>query len=129
MKAYKVYERMDFERGQDPKAAMKIGQDHIKQSLIDLFVKLSPGDRDYKVHQNIINNVILNPDFVVSINKEEDIIRIKNKSEKIPHGAFETLFDVMIEHINRYSFPAKPKIARISDPMAAARGFIELQIF
>jgi len=127
MKAFKVYERLDFERGKDPKEAMGIGQNRIKQKLIDLFPRLSPGDADYDIHKNIIKNVILRPDFVASTNKEGNII-IKNKSE-FAFSAFQTLFDLMIDHINRYSFPAKPKIARINDPMGAAKGIIEIEVF
>ena len=129
MKALKIYETLDFERGQDPKQSMGIGQNYIKQILVDLFPSKDKHYADYTIHQRIINNVILNPQFIVSMNKEDNIITIRNKSEKIPHGAFETLFDVMIEHINRYSFPSKPKITRIVDPMAAAKGQIELKIF
>jgi hypothetical protein len=129
VKALKIYEILNFERGQDPKHSMGIGQNYIKQILIDLFPKRKPGERDYDMHQNLINNVILRPQFVVSIDKENNIITVRNKSEKIPYSSFETLFDVVIEHINRYSFPSKPKITRIVDPMAAAKNQIELKIF
>lgn len=129
MKALKIYETLNFERGQDPKHSMGVGQDYIKQILIDLFPKRKPGERDYDLHQGIINNIILNPLFIVSINKEDNIITVRNKTEKIPHSAFETQFDIMIEHINRYSFPSKPKISKIVDPMASAKGTYELKIF
>jgi hypothetical protein len=128
MKALKVYEKLDFERGQDPKHSMKIGQDYIKQILIDLFPKRKPGERDYELHQNLINDVILRPTFIFSIDKENNIIRVKNQDKGISFSPFESLFDVMIDHINLYSFPLQPKIARIVDPMAAAKGMIELKI-
>jgi hypothetical protein len=127
MKAIKVYEILNFERGQDPKHSMKIGQDHIKQILIGLFPQRKPGERDYDLHQNIINKTILNPQFVVSLNKEDNIITVKNES-KIPYSPFETLFNIMIEHINRYSFPLDPKITRIVDSMDAPKNQIQLKI-
>lgn len=129
MKALKVYERLDFERGIDPKYSMRIGQDYIKKILIDLFPKLNPGDKDYDIHQKLINNVILRPTFVVSIDKEDNNITVQNKDKEITTSAMETLFDLVIDHINLYSFPTKPKLSRIVDPMATAKGQIELHIF
>jgi hypothetical protein len=128
MKALKIYEVLDFERGQEPKHSMGVGQDYIKQIIVDLFPKRNPGERDYELHQNLIN-VLLKPQFIVSIDKGNNIITVRNTDKKITHTAFESLFDVMIDHINLYSFPLKPKIARIVDPMAASMGRIELKIF
>ncbi len=128
MKALKIYETLNFKRGQDPKHSMGIGQDFIKQKLIDLFPKREPGERDYDLHRNLIT-VILQPEFIVSINKEDNIITVQNKSKTMTYSGFQAIFDTIIDHVNLYSFPLKPKIARINDPMASAKGAIELKIF
>jgi hypothetical protein len=128
MKALKIYEVLDFERGKEPKHSMGVGQDYIKQIIIDLFPGRKSGERDYELHQRFID-IILHPEFVVSINREDNIITIRNNSRAMTHTGFQAIFDTIIDHINLYSFPLKPKIARINDPMAAAKGSIELQIF
>ena len=134
MKAKKIYELLDFERGKDPKAAMGLGQIYIKQRIIDLFPKLSPGDKDYNLHKSLIE-VILKPEILVSINEKDNIITVKNNDpEKLPSHAFESLFEVIIDHINYYHKitnrnDIKLKIARINDPMSGAIGSIELIIF
>ena len=128
MKAFKIYEVLDFERGRCPKNSMGIGQDYIKQILIDLFPKRLPDERDYELHQSLIK-VILQPEFIVSINKEDHIITVRNSSKTMTSTGLQAIFDTIIDHINLYSFPAKPKIARINDPMASAKGVIELKIF
>jgi hypothetical protein len=128
MKALKIYEVLDFERGQEPKHSMGVGQDYIKQIIIDLFPHRKPGERDYELHQQLIN-VILQPEFVVSLNREDHIIAVRSSSKTMAYTGLQAIFDTIIDHINLYSFPLKPKIARINDPMAAARGKIELKIF
>ena len=123
-----ISESVNFERGKEPKKSMEIGQNYIKQILIDLFPHRDPGERDFELHRQLIN-VILRTQFVVSINKEDNIITVRDTGGHMSYSGFENLFDVMIDHINLYSFPLKPKIARIVDPMAAAKRIIHLKIF
>ncbi len=76
MKAQKIYEKLGFERGQDPKTAMDIGQARDKKKLIALMSDPSkyPSNDDAKAQYKYMIEVIMKPTTRIQfMEKHEDI--------------------------------------------------------
>ncbi len=76
MKAQKIYEKLGFERGQDPKTAMDIGQARDKKKLIALMSDPSkyPSNDDAKAQYKYMIEVIMKPTTRIQfMKKHEDI--------------------------------------------------------
>jgi hypothetical protein len=74
MKAQKIYEKLDFERGQDPKAAMEIGQAKDKKKLIALMSdpKKFPSNEDLKNQFDYMIKIIMEPTTKVRFEKKHE---------------------------------------------------------
>jgi hypothetical protein len=74
MKAKFVNEKMDFERGQDPKAAMEIGQARNKKKLIAMMTDPGnfPSSADAKTKYDYMIKVIMNPITQVRSEKKHE---------------------------------------------------------
>lgn len=74
MKANKVYEKLDFERGQDPKSAMEIGQAKDKKKLISMMSDSAkrPSSADERANFQYMIKVIMEPITKVRFEKKHE---------------------------------------------------------
>lgn len=74
MKANKVYEKMNFERGQDPKQAMEIGQAKNKKKLIAMMFdpKFVPSKGSVKFQFDYMIKIIMEPTTKVRFEKKHE---------------------------------------------------------
>jgi hypothetical protein len=74
MKAQKIYEKLGFERRQDPKAAMEIGQAKDKKKLIALMADPGnfPSSEDAKAKFEYMKKVIMEPTTKVRFEKKHE---------------------------------------------------------
>lgn len=75
MKAQKIYEKLEFERGQDPKQAMDIGQAKEKKKLISMMSDPGkfPSSGDAKTQFDYMIQIIMDPKTKVKfLKKHED---------------------------------------------------------
>ena len=74
MKALKIYETLNFERGQDPKQSMEIGQARYKKKLISMLSDPNqyPSNADAKIKYLYMIKVIMNPTTKVRFEKKHE---------------------------------------------------------
>jgi len=74
MKAEKVFEKMGFERGQEPKQSMEIGQAKDKKKLISMMAdpRNFPSNDDAKVKFDYMIKVIMDPTTKVRSEKKHE---------------------------------------------------------
>jgi len=74
MKAQKIYEKLGFERGQDPKQAMEIGQARDKKRLISMMSDPGkfPSSADAKMVYEHMIKIIMNPTTKVRFEKKHE---------------------------------------------------------
>lgn len=74
MKADKVYEKLGFERGQEPKQSMEIGQARDKKKLIAMLTDPGhfPSSEDAKIKFDYMIKVIMDPTTKVRSEKKHE---------------------------------------------------------
>lgn len=74
MKAQKIYEKLGFERGQDPKVAMEIGQAKDKKKLVSMMSDPGkfPSSGDAKMVYEHMIKIIMSPTTKVRFEKKHE---------------------------------------------------------
>lgn len=104
MKAKKIFEAISFERGQDPKAAMEIGQARDKKKLIDMMGVVDPGKFPSS------DTAKIKFDYMIKVIKDPTTkVRFEKKHESSP-GDGRIVITLPPSPINVYFFSSLEEI-------------------